>query len=124
MITDKRFEPTDRSNEVWIEVDAPRAMRAYRDGGAEIVEKFGLIEKAALDVYGDEIHQTPFPKAYLRRDMHVKEAKRILHQCIRMSRILSAGVGTARMPSSEVRAWLDLEDGTTIRRLLNPEAAK
>lgn len=119
MITDKPFK-----DEVWLEVDAHRAAAAYAKGARDIRATMARISDAARCVYGNALRNEGYgpPPYRTLAELHVKRAENLAWQAEHMARPLSAGTGTARMPLSEVRAWMALEDGSTLAALLNPNA--
>lgn len=123
MLTDRPFHPVDRSSEIWLEVDAQRAATAYSKGADAIEAAMPEISRTAHAYYGTR----PAPGAAmfggekrLLADLHIKGARNTVILCRLMARTLSAGTGAARMPASEVSAWLSLADGSTLARYLNP----
>lgn len=122
MITDQRHPnrpKTDRSNEVWIEVDARRAARAYAKGAMEIKAALPDIAAAAFALHGETPDcNLPGGSITYRKDTPVRNAKWIIQQSTLMAQAMVAGVGVARMPLSEVRVWLNIESGQQLRWLM------
>lgn len=124
MLTDARNpeKRTDRATEVWIEVDARRAALAYAKGARELQASMPAIEAAALWRFGDELVPSPYGHARVfRRDSLTKRARADAALCISMAQLLETGTGTARMPASEVRAWLRMENGAALAEYLRTD---
>jgi purine nucleoside permease len=126
MITDENHPgkpPRDRSNELWLNVNVARAQAAYAKGANDLELALPQIAEAFKKTYGQQpVASSPFSKQQvLQADVSLNKVKSLIWHANNMAYVLYACEGTTSMPESEVRAWLRLEDGTTLNGLLNPK---